>query len=257
MPSRSRKWITKRTNLFNNNVNQKLVPKRLHHFLTFYLEPDGIFMIRMIGHNTSDYVATDLIHQLWCQHDEKYGYMFPDEPHKSRHKKCAFPHSRINEYKSHNYMYDESSYSMARLGLYYRKHKEEQDVYNEERQGANADVPVPDASEDDDQYTRLIRRRIKMALKLLEKPRVKRGSRESVAEKSEALLAEGRRLVAGKVPLPPIINDTTTNSDDSDSYEEQAFNQHFDREKNDRRERDEAEIRELEEYKRTRRTAAD
>ena len=146
---------------------------------------------------------------------------------------------------------------MARLGLYYRKHKEEQDVYNEERQGANADVPVPDAAEDDGQYTRLIRRRIKMALKLLEKPRVKRGSRESVVEKSEALLAEGRRLVEGKVPLPPIINDTTTNSDDSDSYEEQAFNQHFDREKNDRRERDEAEIRELEEYKRTRRTAAD
>lgn len=32
---------------------------------------------------------------------------------------------------------------------------------------------------------------------------------------------------------PPLINDTTTNSDDSDSYEEQAFHQHHTRVENE------------------------
>jgi hypothetical protein len=34
-------------------------------------------MIRMIANNTSDYVAIDLIHHLWCQHDETYGKQYP------------------------------------------------------------------------------------------------------------------------------------------------------------------------------------
>lgn len=55
-------------------------------------------MIRMIGNNTSDYVATDLIRNLWCQHDEKYGHLFPDEPHNS-HKPCTFNHTRVQEVK--------------------------------------------------------------------------------------------------------------------------------------------------------------
>ena len=41
LPARSKEWIQTRTNLFNQNVNQKLVPRRLEHFLRFYLEPDG------------------------------------------------------------------------------------------------------------------------------------------------------------------------------------------------------------------------
>ena len=41
----------------------------------------GIFIIRMIGENSGDYVATDLIHKMWCQHNDKYGDMFPQEPH--------------------------------------------------------------------------------------------------------------------------------------------------------------------------------
>ena len=112
-------------------------------------------MIRMIGNNTSDYVATDLIHQLWCQHDEKYGHLFPDEPHNSK-RSCLFNHSRIdevklmyrtpgdsynypeypdkinfqrnsfqpnpNQCKSNNYVYPEATYSQARLNMYSRKH---------------------------------------------------------------------------------------------------------------------------------------
>jgi hypothetical protein len=51
-------------------------------------------MIRMIANNTSDYVATDLIHNLWCQHDEKYGCLFTEEgPHQSK-TKCLFEHTK-------------------------------------------------------------------------------------------------------------------------------------------------------------------
>ncbi len=53
-------------------------------------------MIRMIANNTSDYVATDLIHHLWCQHHEKYGTLFPDEPHQSK-TPCNFEHKKIEK----------------------------------------------------------------------------------------------------------------------------------------------------------------
>jgi hypothetical protein len=53
-------------------------------------------MIRMIANNTSDYVATDLIQQLWCQHHEKYGSHFLDEPHQSK-TKCTFEHLKKEE----------------------------------------------------------------------------------------------------------------------------------------------------------------
>ena len=48
-------------------------------------------MLRMIANNTSDYVATDLIQNLWCLHHEKYGYLFPDEPHHCK-QPCQFDH---------------------------------------------------------------------------------------------------------------------------------------------------------------------
>lgn len=117
VPVKANEWIMRRVDLFNENVKQRLVKKRLRHFLDYYLEPDGnttfvayktnkyglvidfffksyigVFMIRMIANNTSDYVATDLIQQLWCQHHEKYGALFPDEPHQSK-MPCVFEHS--------------------------------------------------------------------------------------------------------------------------------------------------------------------
>ena len=69
IPYKANKWITQRISLINNLLTED--SERLRHFLSIYLEPDGIFMIRMISNNTSDYVATDLIHHLWCQHAEK------------------------------------------------------------------------------------------------------------------------------------------------------------------------------------------
>ena len=65
VPSKARKWISKRVNLINRTMSTKKV--RLEHFLGKYLEADGLFMIRMIANNTSDYVATDVIHNLWCK----------------------------------------------------------------------------------------------------------------------------------------------------------------------------------------------
>lgn len=56
-------------------------------------------MIRMIANNTSDYVATDLIHHLWCQHHEKYGTLFPDEPHQSK-TACEFKHEKKEDLKT-------------------------------------------------------------------------------------------------------------------------------------------------------------
>lgn len=47
----------------------------------------------MIAVNTSDYVATDVIHNLWCQHAEKYDIYFPkNEPHFTEGKPCVFKH---------------------------------------------------------------------------------------------------------------------------------------------------------------------
>ncbi len=90
-PNNAKNFIKRRTNLFNELVNLKKVPHRFDHFIQKYLEADGIFIVRMIGNNTSDYVATDLIHQLWCQHDDHYGHMFPNEPHQSCNT-CKFKH---------------------------------------------------------------------------------------------------------------------------------------------------------------------
>lgn len=50
----------------------------------------------MIGENAGDYVATDLIHKLWCQHNVKYGAMFPQEPHISINSPLMCPFNEKN-----------------------------------------------------------------------------------------------------------------------------------------------------------------
>lgn len=62
LPSKANAWIARRVLLINQSI--KVRKNRLKHFMETYLEPDGIFMIRMIANNTSDYVATDLIHHV-------------------------------------------------------------------------------------------------------------------------------------------------------------------------------------------------
>jgi hypothetical protein len=84
-PKKSSRWITQRIKLFNENFTKRnndegQKSEKLSHFLNCYLEPDGMFMIRVIGNNSSDFVATDLIQELWKKHYKKYSSKFTDEP---------------------------------------------------------------------------------------------------------------------------------------------------------------------------------
>lgn len=73
-------------------------------------------MIRMISNNTSDYVATDLIHHLWCQHDEKYGHLFMtngiNEPHNSN-RPCLFEHRKKENLEEFNQFDIQSNRNIA------------------------------------------------------------------------------------------------------------------------------------------------
>lgn len=89
-PTKAYSWILRRVQLIHKSA--KIGKNRLNHFVEKYLEPDGVFMIRMIGNNTSDYVATDLIQQLWCKHADSYDSMFPTEPHSYPDIPCRFKH---------------------------------------------------------------------------------------------------------------------------------------------------------------------
>lgn len=224
-------------------------------------------MIRMIANNTSDYVATDLIHQLWCQHDEKYGFLFPNEPHANSKRACLFNHSSIesikkkyvtggdnfkypeqpsrinfdNQSKSNNYVYPEKEYSEARLRMYAEKHNingknNEEDKHSLQSSRANGSSKACESNSSSDEYCKLIRRRIGLAL--LENTGSQKTGKNAKkeAEKRQGLIkSRGHLLVPTNCPL---INDDTTNSDDSDSYEEQAFHQHHMREEREKEERE-------------------
>ena len=162
-------------------------------------------MIRMIGNNTSDYVATDLIHQLWCQHDDKYGHLFLDEPHQSK-RPCTFIHKKktkpINFMTSH--VYTEDRYYDERLK---ENQKEENDDKSEKKPESEKDEEfIKDLLRDDDEYTNLLRKRI------------------------SSLLKRQRKKTMKQPKVVTLINDSTTNSDDTASRSEQDFNQHYARE---------------------------
>jgi len=67
-------------------------------------------------------VATDLIHHLWCQHDEKYGAKFPKEPHRSK-KNCLF--QKIEIIRQHS-----SAENYASFPLNYADHSKQIDKIN-------------------------------------------------------------------------------------------------------------------------------
>lgn len=97
LPSKSRQWIKRRISLISKSI--LIRKKRLEHFIDTYLEPDGIFMIRMIANNTSDFVATDLVHHLWCQHADNYDQCFQDDPHNVDDSFCQFEHKKKEKSK--------------------------------------------------------------------------------------------------------------------------------------------------------------
>lgn len=227
-------------------------------------------MIRMIANNTSDYVATDLIHQLWCQHDEKYGFLFPNEPHANSKRACLFNHASIesikkkyvtggdnykypeqpsrinfeNQSKSNNYVYPEKEYSEARLRMYAEKHningkndnEKNSDEKNSLQSSRISSGKAYESNSSSDEYCKLIRRRIGLALLENTDKGAKAKGMKKMEEKKKELIKSRRPLL---VPTNcPLINDDTTNSDDSDSYEEQAFHQHHTREANEKEERE-------------------
>lgn len=231
----------------------------------------GIFMIRMIANNTSDYVATDLIHQLWCQHDEKYGFLFPNEPHANSKRACLFNHSSIesikkkyvtggdnykypeqpsrinfdNQSKSNNYVYPEKEYSEARLRMYAEKHNingknKEEDKHSLHSSRANSGTKACESNSSSDEYCKLIRRRIGLAL-LENTGSQNRGAKNAKEATPDKKATQGLTKLRRPLLVPtncPLINDDTTNSDDSDSYEEQAFHQHHTREEREKEERE-------------------
>lgn len=105
LPSKSRQWIKRRISLISKSI--LIRKKRLDHFIETYLEPDGIFMIRMIANNTSDFVATDLVHHLWCQHADNYDQCFQDDPHNVDDSFCQFEHKKKDKPK-HNVRIDDN-----------------------------------------------------------------------------------------------------------------------------------------------------
>jgi innexin len=82
LPLKSTNWISRRISLSLNlskspsmqEINQQ--KRILDHFINVYLEPDGLFLVRLISINTNDYVATDLIHKLWIKHLSSYKNKF-------------------------------------------------------------------------------------------------------------------------------------------------------------------------------------
>ena len=177
-------------------------------------------MIRMIGNNTSDYVATDLIHQLWCQHDEKYGHLFLDEPHQSK-RPCTFIHSKDHTpiQKSANHYTGDNAYHEERLQMYARKHglKNINNYYIQDFSDEEAnDKQRPNENDEEAGLKNLMRKRIKTIL-------TKKSGSPHPAKKKDP------RLIKPKVVTR--INDSTTNSDDTASRSEQDFNQHYARER--------------------------
>lgn len=75
---KSDKWIERRIRLFNSRLKDD--SPKLRHFLDTYLEPDGFFMIRMIGNNSNDFVASKLIRELWKKNYDKRREKYADEP---------------------------------------------------------------------------------------------------------------------------------------------------------------------------------
>lgn len=114
VPAKANKWIERRVSLITQSAT--IGKHRLAHFIETYLEPDGIFMIRMIANNTSDFVATDLVHNLWCQHADNYDRNFLDEPHNILDVPCQFEHKETKKYQENhsrqnmNQQQDENNY---------------------------------------------------------------------------------------------------------------------------------------------------
>ncbi len=77
IPKKKADWIKRRIRLFDQKVS--LNSKIFKHFINVYLELDGLFLIRLIADNSSEFVATELSRILWNKHQKLYESLFPDQ----------------------------------------------------------------------------------------------------------------------------------------------------------------------------------
>ncbi|CAF3739677.1 unnamed protein product [Rotaria socialis] len=69
-PSKQYNYIKRRLQLMKrdtefNNYPPEFVKRYYMEFIFGYLEPDGVLMLRLLSSNTSDFVCTEVINQLW------------------------------------------------------------------------------------------------------------------------------------------------------------------------------------------------
>ncbi|CAF4478545.1 unnamed protein product, partial [Rotaria magnacalcarata] len=70
LPSKQYNYIKRRLQLMKrdtefNNYPPEFIKRYYMQFIFGYLEPDGLFMLRLLSSNTSDFVCTEVINQLW------------------------------------------------------------------------------------------------------------------------------------------------------------------------------------------------
>ncbi|KAL7675035.1 hypothetical protein ACOME3_001303 [Neoechinorhynchus agilis] len=73
LPSKRYNYIERRLRLManRNKMFELKAPASCDHFIYSYLETDGIFMLRLLSTNTSDFVCTEIIQSLWMQYSSK------------------------------------------------------------------------------------------------------------------------------------------------------------------------------------------
>lgn len=96
LPSKRLRYITRRIEIMRqallwkqkNTLNFELMPDlELHefekdliqHFVHDYLESDGLFILRILSSNTSDFVCTELIQELWKYYRKQRKFNRSDE----------------------------------------------------------------------------------------------------------------------------------------------------------------------------------
>ncbi|CAF3619278.1 unnamed protein product [Rotaria sp. Silwood1] len=70
LPNKQYNYIKRRLQLMRcdndfNSQSPEYIKRWYMEFIYGYLEPDGIFMLRLLSSNTSDFVCTEVINQLW------------------------------------------------------------------------------------------------------------------------------------------------------------------------------------------------
>ncbi|KAI0979669.1 hypothetical protein GJ496_011242 [Pomphorhynchus laevis] len=76
IPSKRFNYIERRLRLMSfDNWKSQINNIEYKNFVYSYLESDGVFMLRVIANNTSDFVCTEIIQQLWLKYQYQHNLM--------------------------------------------------------------------------------------------------------------------------------------------------------------------------------------